>query len=130
MLLFSSLSILMVSIMALINPQQVMDLVQVRLGNTDAFSSIRGVYGGVGITIVTVLFYYTIKDVRKGLQFVALLWGSYAVSRIITSLVEGPLGAFGTQWLLIESSLCVIAVLLLFFGAYKPLKSPAGQIAN
>ena len=130
MLLFSSLSILMVSIMALVNPQQVMDLVQVKLGNTDAFSSIRGVYGGVGITIVTALLYYTIKDIRRGLQFVALLWGSYAVSRIITSLVEGPLGAFGTQWLVIESSLCMIALLLLFIGAYKPLKSTGGQIGN
>jgi hypothetical protein len=42
----SVLCLLSVSIMAFYNPQSVMDLVQVTLPNNDAFSSIRGIYGG------------------------------------------------------------------------------------
>lgn len=44
--------------MAFGDPQAVMDLVLVKLDNTDAYSSIRGVYGGVGIAILGVLLYH------------------------------------------------------------------------
>ncbi len=121
LVLFSAFSILMVSIMAMISPQEVMALVQVPLPNNDALSSIRGVYGGVGLTITFTLVYLAIKEVQKGLAFTAILWGSYAVSRIITLLVDGPLGAFGTQWLTIESSLFVVAMVLLLITPQKKL---------
>jgi hypothetical protein len=110
---FSAFAIFMVCLMAFINPQSVMDLVQVKLCNNDAFSSIRGVYGGVSLTLVVLLIYLWIKNVRLGLAFISLLWGSYALSRTITIFAEGPLGAFGTQWLIIESTLCMFALLLL-----------------
>jgi hypothetical protein len=54
--------ILMVSLMAFVNPQSVMDLVQVKLANNDAYSSIRGVYGGAGMTLVIALIYLAFKD--------------------------------------------------------------------
>ncbi|MBO0932520.1 DUF4345 domain-containing protein [Fibrella aquatilis] len=113
-ILLSALALLSVSLMAFSNPQSVMDLVQVRLSNTDAFSSIRGVYGGVGLTLFISLLYLMLRDVPKGLAFLSLLWGFYALSRIITTLSEGPLGAFGQQWLVIESVFCLIALLLLW----------------
>ena len=125
MVLFSAFSVLMVSIMAIHDPQKVMDLVNVRLTNNDAFSSIRGVYGGVGLTIVCTLVYLALKDVRKGLAFICLLWGCYAASRIITMLVEGPLGSFGTQWLTIETTLFVVAITLLLFNRSKQLVAKA-----
>ena len=112
-ILFSALSITSVSIMALFDPQAVMQLVQVKLTNTDAYSSIRGVYGGVGCAIVTMLVYLAIRDRRNGLRFLVLLWGGYALSRLITIGAEGALGAFGTQWLVIESVLFVIGIVLL-----------------
>ena len=99
--------------MAFMNPQSVMDLVQVQLPNNDAFSSIRGVYGGVGFTITTVIICTLFKSRKTGLAFIALLWGTYAVSRLITIAVEGSLGSFGQQWLMIESSLCLMSLLLL-----------------
>jgi hypothetical protein len=121
LLSFSAFSILMVSIMAFMNPQSVMDLVQVQLPNNDAFSSIRGVYGGVGVTITTVIIYTLFKSRKTGLAFIALLWGTYAVSRLITIAVEGSLGDFGQQWLMIESSLCLMSlVLLLFYPEQTP----------
>jgi hypothetical protein len=111
-ILFSSLSLLSVSIMAFINPQSVMDLVQTTLPNTDAYSSIRGVYGGVGLTIVLSLVYLMQKNAGYALGFLTLLWGFYAVSRIITIFAEGTLGAFGTQWLIIETVLFMLAAVL------------------
>lgn len=118
---FSALCLLSVSLMAFVNPQSVMDLVQVKLQNTDAFSSIRGVYGGVGLTLFIALIYLMIKDVRQGLMLLVLLWGFYAVSRAITILVEGPLGDFGTQWIITEVALCTIACIL-FILHRNPLR--------
>jgi hypothetical protein len=115
----SAISILIVSVMAFVNPQSVMDLVHVRLSNTDAASSIRGIYGGAGLAIVLMLVYLSRKDVREALGFLALLWGLYAISRGITQLAEGPLGPFGTQWVVIESLFCGIAMLLLLLHHRK-----------
>lgn len=111
-IIFSAFSLLMVSLMAMANPQSVMDLVQVQLPNTDAYSSIRGIYGGVGLVIITQLIYLLIKDRKKALAFLSLFWGAYAVSRLITIAAEGSLGAFGSQWLMIESVFCVLSVVL------------------
>lgn len=109
----SAVSLLSVSVMAFLSPQAVMDLVAVKLPNTDAYSSIRGVYGGVGLTLFISLIYLMRTDLPKGLAFLSLLWGFYALSRIITVFTEGALGDFGKQWLLIESLFFIIAVSLL-----------------
>lgn len=118
-IVISALALLSVSLMAFSDPQSVMDLVQVQLTNTDAFSSIRGVYGGVGFTIAISLLYLMIKDINKGLAFLCLLWGFYALSRAITIFVEGALGAFGRQWIITESIFFLLAVALLWANA-KP----------
>lgn len=112
LILVVTAGIAMVALMAFIDPQSVMNLVQVTLPNTDAYSSIRGVYGGAGLTLVTVLVFLALTDVNKGLLLTAILCGFYALSRVVTSQIEGPLGAFGRQWLLIESSLGILALLL------------------
>ncbi len=109
----SAMGILSVSFMAFGDPQAVMDLVQVKLDNTDAYSSIRGVYGGVGIALMGVLLYLAFTDRKAVLGFIALFWGMYAISRLMTISMEGPLGAFGSQWLVIESALCLVALGLL-----------------
>lgn len=123
LIIFSAFSLLMVSAMAFFSPQMVMDLVQVKLPNTDAYSSIRGVYGGVGLTIVISLIYLLIKDKRAGLGFLTMLWGFYALSRMITIVNEGPLGDFGSKWLNIEGILFLCAMVLLIF--YKPTTKAA-----
>lgn len=96
--------------MAFGDPQAVMDLVQVKLYTTDAYSSIRGVYGGVGIATLSVLLYLAFTDRKAALGFIALFWGMYAVSRHMTISMEGSLGAFGSQWLMIESTLSLVAL--------------------
>lgn len=119
---FSLLSLLSVSLMALVNPQSVMDMVGVQLGNTDAISSIRGVYGGVGITICISILYLMIRHPEKGAAFLSLFWGAYAFSRLITQISDGPLGQFGNQWLLIESVMAMIG-----FGLWLALNSRRRQ---
>ena len=118
-ILLSALSLLSVSLMAFYDPQSVMDLVQVKLENNDAFSSIRGVYGGVGLTLFITLIYLMMEDVRKGLIFLSFLWGLYALSRTITIYAEGKLGTFGNQWLMTESLFFIISITLLLSGRKK-----------
>ena len=108
----SALSLLSASIMAFVSPQAVMDLVNVNLTNNDAISSIRGVYGGVGLTLFISLVWMMLKDVRKGVGFLCLLWALYAFSRIITIVSDGTLGAFGRQWLITELFLFGIGAIL------------------
>src|SRR5688572_2343190 len=98
----TAMGIGMVSIMAFINPQSVMDLVGVTLPNTNAYSSIRGVYGGAGMAICIALVFLARNNQKLGLLFVALISGLYALSRTITIYAEGSLGEFGQQWLVIE----------------------------
>jgi hypothetical protein len=115
-ILLSALSLLSVSLMAFSNPQSVMDLVAVQLNNNDAFSSIRGVYGGVGLTLFISLIYLVRQEFQRGLAFLSLLWGFYALSRVITIFSEGALGAFGTQWLITEAVFFLVATLLYQFN--------------
>jgi len=107
---FSMLSLLSVSIMALFDPQSVMDLVGVDLKNNDAISSIRGVYGGVGITICLSIFYLLIRHPEKGAGFLSIFWGAYAFSRLITLISDGPLGDFGDKWLVIETVMALVGL--------------------
>jgi hypothetical protein len=111
----TALGILMVSMQAFFSPQSVMDLVQVKLENNDAFSSIRGVYGGVGLTIFITMMYLAIKNPMQGLAFTALFCGLYAISRIMTIFMEGSLGGFGTQWLITETIMFLFAATLFLF---------------
>lgn len=116
---FSALSLAYVSISSLYSPQNTMNLVATTLNNTDAISSIRGIYGGVGLVITITLVYLLINDIKKGLIFLSLFWIAYAVSRLITIWVDGPLGSFGSQWLIVETTLGILALLLLLLQVFK-----------
>ncbi len=115
-MLLSAFSLAYVALLAIKSPQAVMDLVQVKLGNNDALSSIRGVYGGVGITLVIAILYLTFFCLQQGVQFITLFWGSYASSRLITILADGALGDFGNTWFMIESIFCFVGIALIIFG--------------
>ncbi len=120
-LVFSVLALLYVSILGLISPHQVMEMVQVNLDNTDAISSIRGVYGGVGLTICISLIYLLLQKPDLAFAFMIMFWGAYALSRIMTIFLEGSLGDFGSNWLKIESRLFLIGIGLLFIKKFKEI---------
>ncbi|RYZ20920.1 MAG: DUF4345 domain-containing protein [Chitinophagaceae bacterium] len=111
-ILLSAFSLFSVSLMAYFDPQSVMRLVDVSLGNNDALSSIRGVYGGVGTALFISLIYLVRRNVPLGLRLLCLIWGCYAFSRLLTIVADGALGAFGQKWLLIESVFFGIALTL------------------
>lgn len=108
----SAISLGYVALLSLYNPQLTMNLVSTTLPNTDAISSIRGIYGGVGLVISIQLVYLFIYNYRKALIFLSLFWGAYAISRLITIFVDGVLGNFGNQWIIIESIFCTISIAL------------------
>ena len=110
---FSALSLGYVALLSLYSPQSTMDLVATTLPNTDAKSSIRGIYGGVGLVITLQLIYLLVKDYSKGLVFLSLFWGAYAISRLMTIFIDGSLGDFGNQWIVVESTFSAIAIILL-----------------
>lgn len=127
-IILSGISFLSVSIMAFIDPQSVMDLVSVELRNSDAYSSIRGVYGGVGLAIFIALIYKIRTNVLEALGFLTILWGLYAISRLITISQEGALGAFGRQWLAIECTFCIISAILFF--NYRRFTHKTGKVKH
>jgi len=110
---FSILSLAYVSILSFWNPQATMNLVSTQLPNTDAISSIRGIYGGIGLLIAFLLVYLLLNDIAKALFFLLLFWAAYAISRLVTIWADGPLGSFGSKWLIIESTFSILAFLLL-----------------
>ncbi len=112
----SAFSLGYVALLSLFSPQSTMDLVAITLPSNDAISSIRGIYGGVGLVITIQLIYLLIKDHYKGLWFLSMFWGAYAISRLITILSDGPLGDFGAQWITIETAFSAIAIMLLLLS--------------
>lgn len=122
---FSIFSLGYVSILSLIDPQATMSLVATNLPNTDALSSIRGIYGGVAFVICLQLVYLLLKDPKKGLLFLIFFWGAYALSRLITIIVDGPLGDFGNQWIMTETTLSVLALIL--YLLFKKHGTPVNQ---
>lgn len=125
----SALGTLSVSLMALVDPVGVMALVHTPLDNTDAFSSIRGVFGGVGLMLAATMVWIFRRDRTAGVGFLALFWGNYALCRALTIAMDGPLGDFGNRWIGIESTLAVLAlvVYLLRRRAMAPARSFALQ---
>ena len=113
---FSALALGFVSLLSIADPQETMNLVQVQLGNNDAISSIRGIYGGVGLAIVISLLYLMFRDLKLGIIFLVMFWGFYALSRLMTIQMDGALGDFGNQWIVTESVMCVFGMLLLIFS--------------
>ncbi len=48
------------------------------------------------------------------IRFLTLFLSSYAISRLIKIIADGPLGDFGNQWLSIETALFMLGLVLLF----------------
>ena len=120
--IISLLGLAYVALLAWWSPQQVMDLVHLEIPNPDAASSIRGVYGSVGLFVCFVIGYLWKQDLALSLRFLALFWLLYALARVVTWKSHGPLGEFGTTWLGIEST---FGILSLFLSNYPSVKSSA-----
>ncbi len=112
-LVLVGLAFLNVGVQAFINPQSVMDFVNVALDNVSARNSIRAYYGGVNIAFGLFLLYGAFKMEREALILCLLYGGGFVVGRIYSILVEGTPSSFIFTWLGIEIVLTLVAFILL-----------------
>lgn len=112
-LLLVGAAFLSIAIPAFINPQSIMDNVQVTLGNASALNSVRAMYGGVNLFFGFYLLYAAFKKQETGLLLVFLYGGGFVVGRIYSLFAEGNPSPFIIQWLCIESTLTILSILLL-----------------
>lgn len=118
-LLLLGLATLNVAIQGLLDPQAIMDNVQVALGNATARSSVRALYGGVNLALALFWIYAAFKSQREGLRFALLYTGGFALGRLVGIAVEGMPGDFAVQWLVVESVFALLALALLVLPGRK-----------
>nr|WP_262903579.1 DUF4345 family protein [Niabella beijingensis] len=58
------------------------------------------------------------RNLTLALLFLSLFWLLYALSRLVTIWANGSLGSFGSNWLTIETTFGMIA-LVLYLGNRK-----------
>lgn len=112
-LILTGLAFLNIATQAIANPQSIMDLVAVQLGNVSARNSIRAYYGGVNLAFAGFLLYGAFKMKKEALILVFLYCGGFVVGRLYSILTEGKPSSFILNWLVIESVLTIISLLLL-----------------
>ncbi len=112
-LILTGLAFLNIAVQAIINPQSVMDFVNVELGNISARNSIRAFYGGVNLFFGLFLIYGAFKMQKEALVLTVLYGGGFVFGRIYSILLEGNPSSFIWTWLCIESVLTIISLALL-----------------
>ena len=112
-LILMGLSALNIALQAITDPQTVMNLVDVQLGNVTARNSIRALYGGVNLAFALFWLYAAFRAQREGLILGALYTGGFSLGRLLSIALDGMPGAFAMQWLVVESVFAVGAVALL-----------------
>jgi hypothetical protein len=112
-LILLGLATLNIAVQGLLDPQAIMDNVQVTLGNATARNSVRALYGGVNLALALFWLYAAFYRQREGLRFALLYTGGFAIGRLVSIAVEGVPGAFAMQWLVTESVFAVLAIVLL-----------------
>lgn len=115
----SALAILRTSITIFIHPQNVLEHIGVNISSIDHSRPLTALFSATGFTIAGILSYLFIQDRRKGLTFLTLLFGIYALYRFLTILFHGSIDDLG-RWLFVDSALFLISVMLL-------LVQPANQ---
>lgn len=112
-LILVGLAFLNVAIQAFFDPQAVMDFVAVHLDNSSARNSIRAYYGGVNLAFGLFLIYGGFKMKKEALLLASLYGGGFVIGRLYSMITEGMPSSFILTWLVIESILALISVLLL-----------------
>lgn len=112
-LVLVGLAFLNIAIQAFINPQSVMNFVNVTLDNISARNSTRAYYGGVNLTFALFFIYGAFKAEKTALILASLYGGGFVLGRVYSILIEGQPSIFIITWLIIELTLTLIALFLL-----------------
>ena len=113
-LVLVGLAFLNIDVQGFIDPQSVMDFVDVQLNNVSARNSTRAYYGGVNLTFALFLIYGAFRMKREALILAALYGGGFVLGRLYSILLEGTPSSFIFTWLTIESVLTLVALTLLY----------------
>ncbi len=118
------ITFLVVAAKGLIDPQLIMDLVNLDMGNNvTARNSIRALYGGVhlafGLFVLASIYF---KLQKEALGFTALYTAGFVFGRVLSMMMDGTPGDFAKNWLLIESVLFVVTMVFVF--ALTPKRYP------
>ncbi|MCB0532664.1 MAG: DUF4345 domain-containing protein [Saprospiraceae bacterium] len=112
-LLLLGLATMNIAVQALIDPQTVMTMVDVQLGNVTARNSIRAFYGAVNLAFALFWMYAAFRAQHTGLLLAALYTGGFVLGRVLSIALDGMPGVFALQWLVVEGVCAVSAVGLL-----------------
>ena len=112
-LILVGLAFLNVAIQSFINPQSIMDFVNVTLDNISARNSTRAYYGGVNLTFALFLIYGAFKDKKTALILSSLYGGGFVLGRVYSIVFEGQPSTFIITWLIIELTLTIVSLFLL-----------------
>ncbi len=112
-LILLGLATLNIAIQAIFDPQTVMSMVDVQLGNITARNSIRAFYGSVNACFALFWIYAAFRAQREGLLLAVLYTGGFAIGRLLSIAMDGMPGAFAMQWLVVETVFAGVAVFLL-----------------
>ncbi len=113
-LVLVGLAFLNVAVQAMIDPQSVMDFVNVELDNISARNSIRAFYGGVNLFFALFIIYGAFKMKREGLILMTLYGGGFVFGRLYSILLEGNPSSFIWTWLGVEGVLTLVSLFLLY----------------
>lgn len=112
-LVIVGLAFLNVAVQAMIDPQSVMNFVNVELGNISARNSTRAFYGGVNLTFALFLIYGAFKMQKEALILTVLYGGGFVIGRVYSIITEGTPSSFIFTWLGIETFLTIVSIVLL-----------------
>ena len=104
-----------IAVQGLADPQLIMNMVQVDMGNNiTARNSIRALYGGVDLAFGLFMIFGAFKMQREALILTFLFCAGFVFGRTLSIVMDGVPGSFAINWLVIESVLMVSSVVLLW----------------
>ena len=112
-LLFAAVPTLLVGLQGLIDPQGIMDNVDVILGNNSGKSSTRAIYGGMHIMFGGFIAYGAFKAQREALLILALYTIGFVLGRVTSLILDGMPNAFISTWIFVEAGFAIIATYFL-----------------
>ena len=112
-LLLIAVPTLLVGIQGLLDPQAIMDNVQVALGNNSGKSSTRAIYGGMHLMFAGYFIYGAFQSQRIALLIMALYGVGFVIGRLVSLAVDGQPNEFISTWIFVEAATAIISIFLM-----------------
>ena len=128
-LAFVGLAFLKTGLEAILDPQTVMDYVQVTLDNASARNSIRSFYGFVNAALGLFMIFGAFRMQREALALSLLYAGSFTMGRLYGLAVDGLASDFIYTWMITEAIVAICSMSLLLARRNKPEAAAARNMS-